>query len=676
MSFSWVPQWVNPFLDRDQVMKDMAAWIETCRDQGRATLMYVHGLEGLGVSSLVAQFAKTYRDLIGGPLIWLRGRDPDGAAVPVGELLNHALRSLEVSDSDQQVSVGQKIALFNAACRGEKFVLVLDEMDSYAQILSLTPNDAPGAVIIATSSFEQRDLTGDHGFEPFSPELLTDESAQLLFRHGLRQTADEVDAATQTALLELCGGLPLQIKLLAAQLRGRARLARPLLARLQRAEVSLLEIGSERRISRFLDATYASTEPAYQAVYRLLAVVPATDFSPAAAAAALDADPDETAWALGKLAELHLLTEVSPGRYAFHPLLRNYARARAEATDDDDLRREVVRRWVDWCLRAAIPPGRALSGRWWVAPVAASAAGYYPGSVPVVSRDDGLAWFDSERPNLVAAVRAAHRHGHHDEAWQLCIVMWKYLHLHGFYEAWIETHEAGLDSAQEAGSDIGVMQLSQQLGAAYLATGRIEDAQACFHRFLTYAQQLGHAIGEQSALEWLGKTAARAGDYHRAQRFYQRSWAVTVAASDDAISPADKERVFALLRLQRNRARADAGRLEGMVDDIRPALNYFEEQDNETDNVAKARLVLGRALLEQGDAAGAEAEFATAARHFEQERATREQAGAEFWRAKALEAARRREEALTSLDLAESLYLELGDRRADEVAAFRDGLSD
>src|SRR5690606_14162168 len=104
-------------------------------------------------------------------------------------------------------------------------------------------------------------------------------------------------------------------------------------------------------------------------------------------------------------------------------------------------------------------------------------------------------------------------------------------------------------------------------------------------------------------------------------------------------------------------------RWDGMVDDIRPALDYFVRQHNETDNVAKARLVLGRALLAQSDPAGAEAEFGTAATHFGQERATREQAGAEFWRARALTAAHRQADALTSLDLAHTLYLELGDSR-------------
>ncbi|WP_280234528.1 tetratricopeptide repeat protein [Nocardia cyriacigeorgica] len=651
MTSSWVPPWANPFLDREQVMKDMAAWVETCRDQGITTRMYAHGLEGLGVSSLVAQFAKIYRDLISGPLIWLRGRGPDGDPIPVGELLTHVLRWLEVSDSDQSVPDGQKV-----------------------QLLALTPHDAPGVVVIATSSFEQRDLAGDHGFEPFTPELLTHESSILLFRHGLRQTAAELDSRTIDDLVALCGGLPLPIKLLAAQLRGRAALAGPLLTRLRNSELSLLDIGTERRIARFLEATYTSIEPALRTAYRRLGVLPATDFCLSAATAALDTDPDHTAWVLAQLTELHLLTETSHGRYAFHPVLRDDARIRAEATDEPDVRRDVIRRWVDWCLRTAIPRGRALSSRWWVAPVTARSVQYYGADLPEFSRDVSLAWFDVERPNLVAAVRAAHRNGFHDDAWQLCVVMWKYLHLHGFHDAWIRTHEAGLESARAAGSDIGAMQLSQQLGAAYLATERLDEAEATFDQFLTAARRIGHVIGEQSALEWLGKTAARAGHYARAEHFYQRSWDVTAAATEAGINPEDKARIFALLRLQRNRARAEAGQWDRMVDDIEPAIAYFDQHPNETDNRAKTRLVRGRALLARGEAAQAETEFRTVAELFKEEQAHRGRADAEFWRAKAFIDAQRREEALICLDLAFTLFRELGDSRAAQVAELREHL--
>ncbi|MFE3444051.1 NB-ARC domain-containing protein [Nocardia sp. NPDC059180] len=675
MCSDWVPPWADPFFDRDGFLNAMADYVESCRRRGRPALMHVCGLEGLGVSSAVARFGKDKRDLFDDTFIWLRGRDADGTPVASGELLNRVLRKLGVSDADQAGSDDAKLDQYHAVARNKRFVLVLDDMDSRAQARLLLPFDSPGAVVITTSPFAQFDLEAEQGFKPFQPELLSAESAAELFRHDLGDAADAIDPAVAAELVAMCGGLPLAIKLLAAQVRWMPEAAVDLLAELRDAGLSILDIGDDKRIARFLDSTYQSLEPELATAYRLLGVLPATDFDATTVAAALDIAKTRAALVLTRLAAYHLLTKSGTGRYAFHPLLRGDASLRAETTDSPSDRAAVLERWIDQVLRDAIPRGLALSNRWVVKPVTDRAMRYYAAELPAPSRAECLAWFDTEYPNLVAAVRAAHRAGLHDHAWQLCVLVWKYQHLYGFHDTWIDTHVLGLASARAAADDAGIMQLASQLGAAYLATGQLGAAEQCFDESLTYARRLGHAIGEQSALEWLGKTAARAGDHGRAEHFYERSWGVTLAASDDAIGPADKERILALLRLQRNRARADDGRWAGMDDDIRPALDYFKRQDNETDNVAKTRLVLGRALLASADAAGAEAEFAAAAEFFEQERATRGQAGALFWRAKALDAAHRRAEALSILDLAEELYRDLGDSRAREVAAFRAGLS-
>ncbi|MBF6426859.1 hypothetical protein IU440_19430 [Nocardia cyriacigeorgica] len=685
MSSNWVPPWADPFFDREDLLNAMADCVESFRRQGRPAYLHVFGLEGLGVSSSVARFGKDKRDLLGHTFIWLRGREPDGTPVASGELLNRVLRKLGVSDADQAVSDGGKLDQYHAIARNKQFVIVLDDMDSTAQARLLLPGDAPGAVLITTSPFAQLELEAEQGFAPFQPELLSAESAAELFRHDLGDAAEVIDAAVTVELVAMCGGLPLAIKLLAAQVRSDPSSADALLAELRDAGLSILDIGDEKRIARFLDSTYQSLDAELATAYRLLGVLPATDFDAATVAAALDIGKTRAALALTRLASFHLLTKSGTGRYAFHPLLRGDAQLRAETTDSPSDRAAVLERWIDQVLREAIPRGLALSNRWFVTPVLDRAMRYYGAEIPTPSRAEGLAWFDAEYPNLIAAIRAAHGADLYEQCWQLCVVMWKYQHLYGFHDTWIDTHVLGLASAHAAADDadarvrgeahVGIVQLASQLGAAHLATGELTAAEQKFDESLNYAQRLPHAIGEQSALEWLGKTAARAGDYDRAEHFYQRSWDVTVAASDEAISPADKERVFALLRLQRNRARADVGQWDGMVDDICPALDYFVRQHNETDNVAKARLVLGRALLAQGDAAGAEAEFATAATHFGQERATREQAGAEFWRARALAAAHRQADALTNLDLAHTLYQELGDNRANDVAALRDQLS-
>ncbi|MRH91655.1 hypothetical protein GFY24_30165 [Nocardia sp. SYP-A9097] len=666
MSFSWVPPVADPFLARAQVMADMAAWVERCRTRHSACLMYVHGLEGLGVSCLVTQFSKQYHGLIEGRLVWLTGRRADGSPIPLGELLTRASRQLGVSDADQVATEAEQVDVYRAACKHKKFMLVLDDMAVLGQVVNLIPEDAPGAIIVITTPFERRTLEA-YGFKPFTPEFLPTESAHALFNSVLGETAEHLAPTSVEALVELCGGLPLVIKVLAAQIRGRAHLADRLLSRFRALRLSVLALDDEKRMTKFLDTTYQDLNPLQAQAYRRLGWLPATDFTAEAAAAALGTDPDDICTVLEDLTELHLLERTTAGRYAFHPVLRDDARTRADADDEGTVLDGIRERWVTSELHELLPRAAVVSNRWWVPPVHATMARHYGSAVPEFSRAEALAWFEIEAPNLIAAVQIAHRHGLHTESWTICVLLWKYLHINGFHDAWIETHRAGLASARAAGSELGVMQLALQLGAAYLEVGQHSEADRCFSDALTIARRHRHGLGEQSALEWLGKTAARQGNTDIALDYFQQSWDAAASASD--IEQPDMARVFAILGLQQTRAKADSNRWDGLIEQARTVSIYFDQFDNETDNRAKIRMVLGRGMLAQGDPEGAADVFRAAAELFEAENARRHQADAERMRGNAFRATHRLADAASSYRIALDLYLGVGSPLAGDVAA-------
>ncbi|MFJ4651919.1 tetratricopeptide repeat protein [Nocardia sp. NPDC088792] len=644
-------------------MAEMADQVR--REQDATTLIHLYGLEGLGVSCFATEFSKKYSDLVAGRLIWLTGRRPDGRAVPLGELHTRASRQLGISNADQGATDEEKADVYRAATKHKKFMLVLDDLADLGQATGLIPDDAPEAVIVVTSGFERPGLTA-RGFAPFTPTILTPEQARTLFHLSLGDTAPRIPPSTIDALVELCGGLPLMIKVLAAQIRGRASHADHLLSQLLKRRVSLLALDEEKRMTKFLNRTYRGLTRKLARAYRRLGSLPAADFSLDSAAAALGCDPDEAFIILTKLTEYHLLTITLTGRYAFHTVLRDDARIRARADDDDVALEGVAQRWIDWNLRETLPRAAAVSNRWWVPPVHALAAHYWAAGIPALPRTEALAWFESEAPNLIAAIQFAHNRSHHTQSWVLCVLLWKYLHIHGYFDAWIDTHRVGLASARAAESDFGVMQLCLQLGAAYLDTGEYADADRLFDEALTIGHEHAHGLGEQSALEWLGKTAARQGKFDVALEYFQRSW--EVADRDQSISPADRGRVFAILELQQTRTLADTDRWDGVAQRARKVLAYFDDLGNETDNCAKIRMVLGRALLAQGEAADAATIFGDAADFFAAEGARRHQADAEHLRSRALLAARRIDDAEIALHTAFDLYRGVGSPLANAVA--------
>ncbi|RJO74841.1 hypothetical protein D5S18_15505 [Nocardia panacis] len=589
MGANWVPPWADPFLARADIMAAMADHVRRSRDSGTPARMYVHGLEGLGVSCLVTQFAKSHRDLIDGPLIWLNGRRPDGTAVPLGELLTRALRQFGIEATDQAATEAEKADTYRTICAGKRFILVLDDMDTQGQVFGLVPDDAPGAIVVATSALRRRGLESE-GFEPFSPEALPQDAALTLFQVGLGNT--EIDAASTAELVDLCGGFPLLIKVLAAQIRGRSARAPHLLQRLRKSRLALLEFDNAQRMTRFLDATYDDLADDQACAYRTLGMLPAATFSASAAAAVLHWDLDAAFAVLEALVELNLLTVDDAERYAFHPVIRDDARSRAEAVLDATARRRLIADWTSWYLRETLPRGAALSNRWWVRPVtdlSARFGGEY-------TRQDASAWFEIEFANIAAAIRAAHGNALPATAWPLCVAFWKYLHLHGLHDTWIETHTDGLAAARADHSDAGIMQLTSQLGAGYLAVGRFAEAHSCFTESHTAALRLGHRLGEQSALEWIGKTLARQGDSIEALDYFRRSQ--TVAAE---IPQPQRDRALALLCLQRSRTYLDLADFDTARTEARSAQTYFDRFDNETDNRAKARFVIARALIANDD---------------------------------------------------------------------------
>src|SRR5207249_183281 len=110
-----------------------------------------------------------------------------------------------------------------------------------------------------------------------------------------------------------------------------------------------------------------------------------------------------------------------------------------------------------------------------------------------------------------------------DVAWQLCVALFKFLHMHGHTAAWLETHRVGVAAAKRAGDEAGLMQVTNQRGAAWIAAGDLEQAHADFTVSLAAAESAGHTLGKQSNLEWLGKVAARQGNFVEAFARYDES---------------------------------------------------------------------------------------------------------------------------------------------------------
>src|SRR6476661_2576692 len=84
--------------------------------------------------------------------------------------------------------------------------------------------------------------------------------------------------------------------------------------------------------------------------------------------------------------------------------------------------------------------------------------------------DDALAWYDSERANLVAATRQAAGSGLHEIAWRLPAPLFQIFNSRGNWADCIATHRIALESARLAGDRRGEAWVLNNLGDALCAT--------------------------------------------------------------------------------------------------------------------------------------------------------------------------------------------------------------
>lgn len=656
------PRRAVPFLNRVGAREEMRRLLVARRAEERACLLFVHGPEGMGRASLASEFFHEDPSAFDS-YIEVAARQPDGRLVPQGEMLGQALRGLGLADSDQAGSDAARSDAFQRLAAGKRFLMVVKDVASAEQVTRLIPSAAPDSAVVVTTRTMLRELL-HHDFADISLGKLPQAESRQLLVTCLDGTADKIAVETLHELADLCDGFPLLIRILAAQLARRPRTAARFAADLRTSATALLGMDYSLRMSRFLDLAYEFLVRDLQIAYRRLALLPGPSFGAEVAAVALDTEVANVERLLDDLVDTNLLVfDEESDRYSFYRIVRADARRRAQQVDGVEVCRSTTSRVTAWYLDQAVPRDAALAKRWRVGPVFERHAAT---RARPVGRADAATWFDAEWRALADCVGMAHEAGLHDVAWQTCVVLFKYLHLHGHHDAWLDTHRLGVLSAGASGDAAGIMQVTSQRGAAHLAVGDLESARADFVVSLDAAIRIAHVLGEQSAQEWLGKVAAAARDLDSAVARYDESEAV-IRRARGVIDAEQQERMRALLSLHRARLSLIQKSWEKATVAAADALRYFESGD-ESDNEAKCLLVLGKAAHALGDAAEAVPRFEGAVDLFGRDNARRAQADALRWLGDALVAAEHAEDAARAYLRAQELFVSLGDSTADLVA--------
>ncbi|MFT7838937.1 BTAD domain-containing putative transcriptional regulator [Saccharothrix sp. BKS2] len=367
--------------------------------------------------------------------------------LPTPVVLARFLRALGVRADHIPVGEDELVRGYRARLRGRRVLITLDNAASVGQVLPLLPEGVghrepgpgdPGCSVLITSRNELR-----HPLRATTVRLDVlrgDEAWKLLARSvGPEAAASQFDALAELA--RLCGYLPLALRIAlgnlvgsphgdiasyVAELRGGDRLT-----------ALAVDNDDTAAVRRAFDLSYAALAPAAARLFRLVAVLPGSDFGAGGAAALLDAPEEVARGLLDDLASAHLVQRVGVDRFAPHDLIRDYAADRA-AVEGEDLG-SARRRLFDWYLRTAVEVGDVL----------------YPelgrSGPPRLGPDEARAWLEAERPNVLAATEHCAAHGPRELSWRLIDAVSGYFGSHGHHVEFLHAVNAALGAARAAG---------------------------------------------------------------------------------------------------------------------------------------------------------------------------------------------------------------------------------
>ncbi|WP_281288100.1 AfsR/SARP family transcriptional regulator [Streptomyces roseicoloratus] len=495
---------------------------------GEGAVALVTGAAGVGKSALALHWAHRHQHRFPDGTLFadLRGFGED--PVQPDEVLREFLMALGVRPRALPESAARAAALYRELTADRELLVVLDDVRNADQVRRLLPS-GPRSAVLVTSRLRLSGLIVEGLARPVPLGLLGPDDAVGLLASavGAERVAAEPDAAAR--LVRLCDGLPLALRITAAQLVTQpnwrlADLAAELADEQRRLSLLSLDDSGDAGVAAALGLTVQGLPPGTARLFALLGSLPGTDLDRYTAAALSDGDPVTAGRALDRLAGAHLVTEYVPGRYALHELVRLYARG---LPGDRNALVRVLDHHIATALRATAASAPEDQ------PCCTLPDGAYapPPGREFGDRQDALRWYVAERENLAAAVTAARAAGHDDRAWRLVVLQWPYI-TWNVRDGWVPLLEQALDAAVQLDDPDAETRVRALLGWVLLEEGRLPEALRQLEPAPALAARTGDASSEATALVNLALALERDGDVGTALAHATRAVELTRKADD------------------------------------------------------------------------------------------------------------------------------------------------
>jgi len=500
---------------------------------GTVVISGIDGAAGIGKTTLAVHWAHRVRDRFpdGSLYVNLRGFD-SGPPLQPTEALGGFLLALGLQPKDIPTGVDEQAALFRSMLDGKRTLLLLDNAASSEQVRPLLPASAR-CLVLVTSRLHLSGLGVRDGARYLSLDFLAIDEAVALLRRviGARRVDAERSAAHDLAWQ--CACLPLALRVVAERLTSRpytslTEVVGELTDQRERLDILAVTADPTADVRTVFSWSYHQLIPEAARMFRLLGLHVGVDISVAAAAALSGVPLRDSRRLLDLLTECHLLEQVTEDYYYFHDLLRCYAAERAEVEESAPDRDCAVERLLRWYLQSADAANRVVTPHHQPISDLVGCELIRVEFQPTTFRssDHGLAWLESERLNLLAAIRKAASRQLHTVSWKIAVLLWGFFYLHKHWSDWMAASRIALASARHIGDREGEAWTLVELGGAYRDTEQFAGAVECYAQALPVLHAIGNGPGEGWTLTNLGRTHANLEQHGEAISCYRLALAI------------------------------------------------------------------------------------------------------------------------------------------------------
>ncbi|MEV0581173.1 BTAD domain-containing putative transcriptional regulator [Streptomyces sp. NPDC050392] len=554
---------------------------------GEAPVCLLTGPAGVGKTALALHWARRSPAAFPDGRLFadLRGFGDTGEPTTL-EVLREFLLVLGVAPRRVPESVAGSAALFRSLTDRLSLLVVLDNVRDSAQVRQLLPGGAD-CVTLITSRHRLEGLIASDAAVPVPLDVLEPLDGTALLAGVLGEERARAEPVAARRLAELCGGLPLALRVTAARLAGRPQWTLAAMADEladERSRLSLLAV-EDTGVSAALRLTVQQLPPDALHHFTRLGHHPGSRFDPYTAAALAGSNPVVAAAALERLAAAHLIAETGPGHWELHDLVRLYARGLDPAAGPGALI-GVLDHYIATALAAAdtAEPGGE--------PCFLLPDGYHrPAAVrDFTDRAEAMDWLAAEREDLSLAAAAARGAGLDDRAWRIILLQWPHV-VWRARDGWAPMLELALAAAAARSDPYAESRVRNLLGWVLSEEGRITEAADLLEPSPGLARRAGDRLGEATALINLAIVQAEQGGLD-----------VALEGCGQALELARKEpdahtEMLALQHLAR--MQLAAGRPQDALDSTRAAFDLGPEPEEAARRVllttvsGEARLALG-----------------------------------------------------------------------------------